>query len=55
MKKVIIKWNGRFVESFTKCSVCVGDLQSRAGIYTEKVAMKRISDKKMTKTEIIYI
>jgi hypothetical protein len=50
--KYIIKLNGRFVNQFTKRTVCVTDEINRAGRYSFKAAMKHIEDKKL-KAELI--
>ena len=48
MKKVVIKINGRFVESFTKLSMCLTDDINKAGKYSIKVAQTHITNKKLT-------
>jgi hypothetical protein len=50
--KYIIKLNGRFVNQFTKRTVCVTDEINKAGRYSLKVAMKHIEGKKL-KAELI--
>jgi len=45
--KVIIKYQGFFVENFTKKSISVTDNINRAGKYSIKTANKHIENKKI--------
>ena len=53
--KVIIEYKNRFVESFTKKSVCLTSDINRAGKYSEAEAKRQIEVKKMIDAKYISI